>query len=260
VPLHPGHAIAITHLPSRRLEAGERTFVGREPIDYPAALRQHEGYRETLRRAGAEIVVLDVNSDLADSVFVEDTAVVLDEIAVIMSMGAESRRGEPPGIEAALRKYREIRRINLPATIDGGDVVLVGRELLVGATARTNAAGVDALREVVGPFGYEVSSVPVHGALHLKSACTALPDDRLIVNASWIDMTALDAYDVVHVPPDEEWAADVAILGDTVFVAAEHPATAEMIRGLGFTVETTPLSEFAKAEGGVTCLSLIFNR
>ena len=259
LPLRPGHTIAITHLPSRNLESGERTFVGRDPIDYRTALRQHEGYREMLRRSGAEVITLDVNRELADSVFVEDTALVLDEIAVIMSMGAESRRAEPPGIEAELRKHREIDRIRLPATIDGGDVVLIGRELLVGTTARTNEAGITALREAVRRYGYRVRAVPVTGALHLKSACTALPDDRLIVNASWIDIRGLSPYGVVHVPPEEPWAADVATLGGTVFLATEQPATAEMIRGLGFDVETTPLSEFAKAEGGVTCLSLLFS-
>jgi dimethylargininase len=126
-------------------------------------------------------------------------------------------------------------------------------------TARTNDAGIAALSEAVRTYGYRVRSVPVTGALHLKSACTALPDDRLLVNASWIEMGVLSAYDVVHIPAGEPWAADVAILGNTVFLAAEQPATAEMIRGLGFDVETTPLSEFAKAEGGVTCLSLLFS-
>jgi dimethylargininase len=259
MPLRPGQTIAITHLPSRQLEAGERTFVGRNPIDYGVSLRQHEGYREMLRRSGAQVHTLDVNRELPDSVFVEDTAIVLDEVAVMMSMGAESRRGEPPGIEAALRKFREIDRVRLPATIDGGDVVLVGRTLLVGQTARTNDQGIEAIAAAVRRYGYRVLPVRVHGALHLKSACTALPDDRLIVNAAWIDMTALNTYSIVHVPPDEPWGGDVAILGTTVFVAAEQSATAEMIRGLGFDVETTPLSEFAKAEGGVTCLSLLFS-
>jgi dimethylargininase len=242
------------------METGERTYVGRDRIDFTTALQQHEGYCDMLRRCGAEVRTLDVNRDLPDCVFVEDTAVVLDEIAIIMSMGAASRRGEPPGIEAELRKYRAIERIRLPATIDGGDVVLVGRELLVGRTARTNDAGIAALRDVASRFGYTVTPVPVHGALHLKSGCTALPDDSLVVNADWVDMGALGAYDVFHVPEDEPWGADVAMLGRTVFVAAEQPATAAMIAELGFDVETTPLSEFAKAEGGVTCLSLLFRQ
>jgi dimethylargininase len=191
-------------------------------------------------------------------VFIEDTAIVLDEIAVLTSMGAASRRGEPDGIEPALRKYRSVERIALPATLEGGDVVRVGRTVLVGASSRTNAAGAAALERVVQRHGYRVVRVAVTGCLHLKSACTALPDGRLLVNPDWIDLGPLAAFERVTVPLDEPTAADVAFVGDIVCMAAEHPRTATLVESLGFTVRTTPLSEFAKAEGAVTCLSLIF--
>ena len=250
--------IAITNAPSRAIERCELTHLERTPIDYEVALRQHRAYQDMLGAAGAEVVSLAVNENHPDGVFIEDTAIVLDEIAVMMSPGAESRRAEPAAIERALREYRPIERILLPATIDGGDVTRVGRTLLVGQSSRTNAAGAAALARIAEPHGYRVVPVPVTGCLHLKSACTALPDGRLLVNSQWIDMHPLSSFTTAEVPADEPHAADVALVGDTVCMAAEHPRTAELVESLGFMVRTTPLSEFAKAEGAVTCLSLIF--
>jgi dimethylargininase len=251
--------IAITHLPSPRLEDGERTFVDAAPISYERALQQHEKYRDVLRMCGAEVLVLDANRDLPDSVFVEDTALVLDEVAIVTPMGVESRRGEPPAIEAALRAYRPIERIRLPATLEGGDVTRVGRTLLVGRSSRTNAEGIDALREIAGPFGYETFGVRLRDCLHLKTACTALPDGRLLVNRPWLHVEDLHGLPTVDVPADEPWAADILSIGDTVCVAAAFPRTAELVSRLGFGVREIDLSEFAKAEGGVTCLSLVFD-
>lgn len=257
MPLHP-RIIAITNAPSPLLEQCELTHLERTTIDYAVALKQHEGYQAMLRACGAEVHALEVNGNHADSVFIEDTAIVLDEIAVLTSMGTASRRGEPAGIEPALRQYRPIERIAPPATIEGGDVVRVGRALLVGRSSRTNAAGAAALERIVQRYGYRVVPVPVTGCLHLKSACTALPDGRLLVNPAWIDLRALVGFETVPVPAEELSAADVALVGDVVCMAAEHPRTARLVESLGFTVRTTPLSEFAKAEGAVTCLSLIF--
>jgi dimethylargininase len=251
--------VAITNAPSPLLPQCELTHLERTPIDYATAVRQHQGYQAMLRSCGAEVHALDVNRDHPDGVFIEDTAIVLDEIAVVTSMGTESRRGEPDAIEAALRRYRSVERIKPPATIEGGDVVLVGRTLLVGQSSRTNAAGAAALGAIAGRHGYRVISVPVTGCLHLKSACTALPDGRLLANLAWIDAGPLASFQTVSVPAGEPSAADVAFVGETVCLAAEHPETARLVESLGFTVRTTPLSEFAKAEGAVTCLSLIFS-
>src|SRR4051812_11947030 len=154
----------------------ERTYVGEEAIDLALAARQHAAYQDALRACGANVVTLDDHTHLPDCVFVEDTAIVLDEIAVMMSMGAESRRPEPVAMEPVLRRYRPIARVSLPATIDGGDVVRDRRALYVGLSPRTDQAGVDALREVVAPHGYTVTGVPVTGCLHLKTACSSLPD------------------------------------------------------------------------------------
>jgi dimethylargininase len=253
-----GRLVALTHVPSPNMQQYERTYVGDQTIDYELALRQHAGYQDALRRCGAEVVTLDVNRAMADCVFIEDTAIVLDELAVMMSPGAESRRGEPSGIEPELWHYREIERVSLPATIDGGDVVRAGRALYVGASPRTNAAGIDALRDIVSKYGYSVTAVPVQKCLHLKSACSALPDGRFLVNADWIDVSPLPSSMLMHVPSDEPWAGDVLVAGETIIYSDAFPQAGELLRGAGFATMPVSVSEFAKAEGGVTCLSLVF--
>lgn len=240
------------------MQSYERTFVGGETIDLPLARRQHAAYEDTLRACGADVLTLDVNGDMSDAVFIEDTALVLDEVAVMLSPGAASRRGEPTRIEPVLRHYRSIRRISLPATIDGGDVVVAGSSIYAGLSRRTNAAGVAALDELVREYGYAVRSVPVTGCLHLKTACSALPDGRFLVNPDWIDASALGDIPLLRVPAAEPWAGDVLVVGEHVIASDAFPRTIELLRVAGFDVMPVPVSEFAKAEGGVTCLSLVF--
>ena len=253
-----GRLIAITHVPSARMASGERTYVEREAIDFGLALQQHAAYEGALRACGAHVVQLDINRELPDCVFVEDTAIVLDEVAVMMSMGAESRRAEPPAIERALRKYREIERVTLPATIDGGDVVRCGRALYVGESPRSNRAGIEAVREIVSAYGYTVTGVPVRNCLHLKSACSALPDGSFLVNRDWIDVSSLPSDRLAQVPPKEPWAGDVLVIGERIIVSSAFQGTIDTLRARGWTVIPVPISEFAKAEGGVTCMSLVF--
>lgn len=250
--------VAVTHTPSPNMQQYERTFVGDEIIDYDLALRQHAAYQDALRSCGARVVTLDVNLALPDCVFVEDTAIVLDEVAVMMSPGAESRRPEILGMEPVLRQYRTIERVSLPGTIDGGDVVRSGRALYVGESQRTNAEGIAALRRVLAPYGYSVTGIPVHGCLHLKTACSALPDGRFLVNADWIDTSPLPGASTVQVPAAEPWAGDVLVIGDKIIASDAFPDTIALLRELGFGVIPVSVSEFAKAEGGVTCLSLVF--
>jgi dimethylargininase len=240
------------------MEACELTYREREPIDLRRAVEQHDAYCQMLRDCGATVRVLDSHPELPDCVFVEDTAIVLDELAILTSMGTASRRAEVAHIEPMLREYRDLRRIDLPATIEGGDVLRVGRSLLVGLSSRTNTLGIDALRTIAAPLGYRVTAIPVHGCLHFKTACTALPDGRLLVNPAWLDVRTLPTNNIVPVPEQEPLGANIALVGDTVCAAAEFVRTNDMIRALGFEVRTTPLSETAKAEGAVTCSSLIF--
>lgn len=249
--------IALTHLPSPRMQQCELTYVSRSPIDHELAVEQHRAYCGMLSRCGAEVLVLDANRLMPDCCFVEDTALVLDELAVMMSMGAASRRDEGPAIEAELRKHRKIERLTPPALADGGDVLRSDRELLVGLSSRTNAAGAAGLAEIVQPYGYTVTAIPVAGRLHLKSACTALPDGSLLVNPTCIDTLKLRGHHYIEVPAQEADAANVLSVGNTVCLPTGSPRTAELIDRLGFAVQTVELSEFSKAEGGVTCLSLI---
>jgi dimethylargininase len=252
--------IAITHVPSPRITECELTHAERVPIDFAHAVEQHDAYCALLRRHGLDVVTLDVNRDHPDCVFVEDTAIVLDDVAVLTSPGAESRRAEPAGIAPALAKYLPLARIALPATIDGGDVLRVGRTLFVGRSSRTNDLGIAALRAIAEPRAYTVRPVRVTGCLHLKSACCALPDGRLLVNPAWIAMADLHGVEHVTVPAAEPDGANVLLLDDTVVVPAEHPLTAALVRSLGFAVETVEISEFAKAEGGVTCSSILISQ
>ena len=251
--------LAITHTPSPRLTDCQLTFVARTAIDYDRAVRQHADYCRVLGECGASVSTLNVNADLPDSVFVEDTAVVLDEVAIMCQLGASSRRAETAGIEPELARYRPIEQIEFPATLEGGDVLRVGRTLLVGLSSRTNTAGVESLARIAGHYGYDVRAVPVHGCLHLKTACTALPDDRLLLNPAWIDMGFVRDFAHVCVPVAEPWGGNIACLNNRVIVAAENVQTAELIHKSGFEVRTVELDEFAKAEGGVTCLSILFS-
>jgi dimethylargininase len=249
--------LALVHVPSPRINDAERTYTAQITIDYSRALGQHAEYCRMLERCGAKVRMLDVNRDLPDSVFIEDTAVVLDEVAVLASMGAISRRAEPAGIEPVLRDYRRVHRVELPATLEGGDVLPVGRTILVGLSSRTNAASLEAFEAIVRSYGYRVIAVEVRNCLHLKTACTALPDGKLLVNPDWVGMQALHGFEIVPVPEEEPLAADVLSIGSRVCLPAEHVRTADRIRQLGFDVETVDLSEFAKADGGITCLSIL---
>ena len=236
---------------------GERTFAPRTGVDYDTASRQHAEYCRQLEECGANVRTLTINRELPDCTFVEDTAIILDEVAVLASMGTASRCAEPAGIEPELSRYREVCRIEPPATIEGGDVLRVDRTLFVGLSPRTNRSGIRELAAVVERFGYRVVPVSVRGCLHLKTACTALPDNRLLVNPSWLEVRALRSLRVLPVPEPEPWAANVAIIGGTVIMAAGNVRTAELVRELEFDVRTVDIAEFSKAEGGVTCLSLI---
>jgi dimethylargininase len=251
--------IALTQLPSPRLAECQLTYVPRGAIDVRRAVAQHVAFRRALTDAGAQVVALDGSFDLPDGVFIEDTAVVLDEVAVVCRPGTPSRRNETASVEIELRRHRSVVRIEPPATLEGGDVLCVGRELLVGLSSRTNTSGVQQLTRIARRHGYQVTAVPVTGCLHLKTACTALPDGRLLVNPAWIDVAPLSEYEQISVPVSEPWGANIACLDDRVLACAAHARTGEMIGRLGFEVRNVELDEFAKAEGGVTCLCLLIN-
>jgi dimethylargininase len=251
--------IAATREVSPSIVQCELTHFDRTPIDIDRARAQHRAYERALEDAGCTIVRVAAAPDLADAVFVEDAAVVLDEVAVIMRPGAESRRGETPAVADLLGRYRPLRLIDAPATIDGGDVLVAGRKVFIGVSARTTSSAIDQMRTILLPHGYEVRAVPVTGCLHLKSAVTALDDDRLLINPDWAPRDAFSPFDLVEIDPGEPYAANIVRAGGGLVYPAAFPRTHERIERLGFRVRTVEAGELAKAEGAVTCCSLIFD-
>ncbi len=249
---------AITHTPSPALNQGELTFLPRQPIDFAQALLQHTAYCDLLRRCGVRVITYDKNHVLPDSVFVEDTAFVLDEIGVIMPMGVASRQEETRLIQTELAKFREIKQIKHPARLEGGDILRIGKHLYVGVTSRTNTSGVMALAQMVKPYGYDVMGVNVTGCLHLKTGCTALDDQTILINPAWVDPEPFARFRLMSVPEGEPFAANVLRIGNTICMHSGFAKTREMVEQHGYDVQVTNISEFQKAEAGLTCMSLIF--
>jgi dimethylargininase len=234
-------------------------FVERQPIDIAKAIAQHGQYEACLAALGIAVVSLPAVADLPDAVFVEDPAIVLDEIAIMMRMGAESRRGESASLAEAVARFRPLRWITGPGTLEGGDVVRIGATLFAGRSARSNAAGISQLARELAPFGYAVRAVEMQNCLHLKSACTYLGRDTLLANRDWVDLGPFANARVIDVAPGEPAAADVLAIGDTAIVPASFPETARILDRAGWRVLAIDVSELQKAEAGVTCMSLIFS-
>lgn len=271
--------IAITRQVSPSINRCELTYHAKEPIDVAKAIAQHEAYEACLRGLGLRVVSLEAEPDLPDAVFVEDAAIVVGEVAVIPVMGAASRRSETESLARALSVYRPLKFMRAPATLDGGDVMRIGRRLFVGASSRTNAEGIAQLRAALAPFDYEVTAVDVRQCLHLKSACSYVGANSILVNRAWLDETQLLGFELIDVPASEPGAANVLLIEDEIDAAKESliagaaedavkdvvivpsasPQTISLLEARGFKVRSIDVSEFQKAEGGVTCKSIIFN-
>lgn len=250
--------IALTRRISPRLADCELTHLQRAPIDLALAEHQHRRYLEVLARAGCGVVELDAEPDLPDSVFVEDIAIVLDEIAVMTRPGAASRRPESASVATALKDYRALLRIEGTGQLDGGDVLRIGRSLYVGQSSRSNTEGISQLRDLVAGHGYEVQAIPIRECLHLKSAVTALDDETVLVQPAWVDPGHFDRFRILEVDPDEAHAANVLRIGDQLVMPDCFPRTRNRIRSAGFDSHVVDVSELQKAEGAVTCCSLVF--
>lgn len=249
--------LAITRAVSPSLARCELTHLPREPIDPARAAEQHEAYQHCLLGLGVDLVRLPAEPELPDAVFVEDTAVVLDELAIITRPGVASRRPETASIAEALRPYRSLEFITPPATVDGGDVLTIDRHVYVGLSSRTSALGVEQLREILTPLDYHMTMVEVTGCLHLKSAVTSIGPGTLLINRDWVDDEAFVGMRLAGVDPTEPHAANALAIGNTVVFAAAFERTLNRIRELGISAVTVDVSELAKAEGGITCCSLI---
>jgi dimethylargininase len=292
--------LALTRSVPPTISECELTHLQREPIDYARAVAEHAQYEAALTRLGCRVERLPDAPELPDSVFVEDAAVVIDELAVIARPGAASRRPEVDAIAAALRPHRPLAFIEAPGTLDGGDVLVTPGRIFVGISGRTNAEGVRQLAAFVAPHGFATMAVPVTGCLHLKSAVTAvfLPPEGgshmngeekarshttgdenggshtttaegvawlppsggrvlLLINPTWIDRSYFDGFELIDVDPSEPAAANVLSIGESVICAEDHPKTRARLDARGLVTRSVPAGELAKAEGGVTCCSII---
>jgi dimethylargininase len=246
--------IAITRDVSPSIERGLVTHVERVPVDYHRAAAQHEAYRALLRELGCEVISLPGDPAYPDCVFVEDTAIVLDDLAVITRPGAESRRGEVDVVAEALARYRPLVRIEAPATLDGGDVLVLDDRIFAGLSSRTNE---EALAQLARLTGREVIGVRTHGALHLKTAITRVSPDTLLVNRDWVDAAPFAGWTLIDVAPEEPFGGNAVLLRDTVIYPSAFPETRARLEGHGLNVRTVDADELAKVEGGVTCCSLL---
>jgi len=248
---------ALTREVSSRIAECELTFIDRQPIDFDRAVQQHRYYQELLRGLGVNVLQIPADDDCPDCCFLEDTALVLDELAVVTRPGSEAKRQEVGGVATVIKQHREVVQIEAPATLEGGDVLRIVRDLFVGVTSRTNREGIEALRKHVEPYGYRVHSVVVSGALHLKSACTAVDDRTILADSTRVDLSPFSRYEIVEVPAQEWMAANVLLVNGTVCMHNGFRKTASLLQRRGIDVRTVDISEFLKAEAGLTCMSVI---
>ena len=249
--------IAFVREVSRSLAQCELSYLPPVPIDVARAAQQQRAYAGELERLGCRLEWLPPLPEQPDGVFVEDTAVVLPELAVLTRPGVASRRGEVASVGPALARHVKLARIEAPGTLEGGDVLLIGKRLYVGSSGRTNAAGVAQLAGLLAPFGYEVNAVAMQGCLHLKSACTFVPPDVLLVNPAWVDPRSFRLPRAVAVDSAEPFGANSLTIGSITLVSADYPRTQQALEAAGITTRALKLSELHKAEAALTCLSLL---
>jgi len=249
--------VAITRQVSPAINQCELTNIERQAIDLSRAQAQHDEYEQAMRSLGVKVVSLPPEPDLPDSVFVEDVAVVLDECALITRPGADSRKPEVESIAKSLSPFRKLFFIQAPGTVDGGDVLTVGKSLYVGLSSRSNRAGIEQMQAFLAPFGYEVRGVEVTGCLHLKSAVTQVGQDLLLVNPAWVDRSAFPGMTFIEVDPSEPYAANAVMIENSLIYPLAFPKTRKRLEAGGLKLVMVDASELAKAEGAVTCCSLI---
>lgn len=250
--------VAITRGVSPALARCELTHLERSPIDPQRAAAQHAAYEDALAALGCELHRLPADPACPDCVFVEDVAVVLDELAIITRPGAASRRAETPAVAAALAGYRPLAAIEAPGILDGGDVLVAGRRVFVGLTTRTDPAGARQLARFLEPAGYEVTTVPVAGALHLKSAVTEAAPGALLLDPERVDPASFEGFELIPVAAGEEACANTLRVGGTLLVPAGFPETRARLEDRGLDLRAIASDELAKAEGGLSCCSLVF--
>lgn len=249
--------IAVTRDVSPRFDECEITHIERTPIDVEVARAQHHEYVQALKKLGCDVIELPAETDLPDSVFVEDTAFILDELAVITRPGADSRKPETESIIQALTPRVTLVHVHEPATVDGGDVLVLGKNIYVGLSTRSNPEAIDQLNVLLRDHGYRVTGIEMHDCLHLKSAVTRLDDKTLLINKNWVDVHHFENFNLIEVDPSEPFAANCLPLGSSVIYPTAFPKTCAKLEAAGYNMLLVDVSELAKAEGAVTCCSLI---
>ncbi len=249
---------AITRAVSPALVNCELSFIERKPIDLQKARAEHHNYEALLGKLGARVISLPEEPTLPDSMFVEDPAIVLDEVAIICPLGTETRRKEAPSIATALQNYRKLAHIKLPGTLEGGDVLRIGKQIFVGITRRSNPEGIRQLGVISAAHGYELTAVAVTGCLHLKSAVTSVGRNTLLANRAWFDWKRLSGFEWIDVDPREPHAGNALQIGSSVVFPTSFPHTARKMEEKGLQLELLEIGELQKAESGLTCSSLLF--
>ena len=249
--------IAITRDVSPRFNECEITHIERSPIDVHIARAQHHTYVQALKELGCAVLELPAEDDLPDSVFVEDTAVILRDVAILTRPGADSRKPETDSIASALAPYREIVRIQPPATVDGGDILVLGKKIYVGMSSRSSLAAVTQMNNLLGKYGYETQGVELHDCLHLKSAVTRVDDETLLINRKWVDVENFEGRKLIDIDPSEPFAANCLPINNMIIYPTAFPKTTSRLEASGYQVQPVNVDELAKAEGAVTCCSLI---
>jgi dimethylargininase len=249
--------VAITREISPRFNECEITHIDRTPIDLDVAQAQHHEYVQALKALGCDVIELPAESDLPDSVFVEDTAFILPEVAVITRPGADSRKPETESIIQALTPHMKLVQVREPATLDGGDVLVLGKKIFIGMSTRSNQESIDQLNESLEQYGYQVTGVQMYDCLHLKTAVTRVDDNTLLINPKWVDTYHFADFKWIEVDPSEPFAANCLPVGSSIIYPTTFPETCAKLEVAGYNITTVDVSELAKAEGAVTCCSLI---
>jgi dimethylargininase len=257
MPLAP---LVITRDVSPRFNDCEITHIERTVINVDTACAQHHGYVDALKKLGCDILELPAEADLPDSVFVEDTAFILPHTAVITRPGADSRKPETESIIRALSPHIKLLYIHEPATLDGGDVLVIGKKIFIGLSTRSNNDAIHQLNELLEKHGYTVAGVQLHDCLHLKSAVTRVDDRTLLVNRNWVDTHQFENYELIDVDPSEPDAANCLPIGGSIIYSASFPKTRAKLEARGYKIVNVGVDELAKAEGAVTCCSLVIDR
>lgn len=249
--------VAITRRVSPRFNECEITHINRTPIDIEIAKSQHHEYILALKELGCRVVELPEEASLPDSVFVEDAAFILPEAAVITRPGADSRKPETESIAKALAPYLPIVRVTEPATVDGGDVLVLGKEIYIGMSTRSNPAAVGQIQDLLGQSGYKVTAVHLNDCLHLKTAVTKIDDTTILIDKNLVDPSQFKAYEWIEIDASEPFAANCLPVNGTIIYPDSFPRTRKILETRGYNIRPVTVDELAKAEGAVTCCSLL---